>query len=324
MKLVKKLLNKINGLHHKQEYLCLAKESFQQPLHAYLIHNGQRVKDITNLHLFVGYSPVIFAFSSSLSGINPAQQTIRVAFSDKELIPNETFSEKDAVAILSLKKIHQEMAGGDEIIFYEGTEGRHHFVSKFHQLISQLNNELYNKKPGNVFLAGNLYKQMAIAYALPRTISLVTVGQGQLFNHFPSDLHGKINDQYYIISLRYEGKACQQVEAAGQLVISNMQPFAYKKVYSLGKNHMQPLKDRSVFDFDPATSRNFQLPLPRDPQSYKELKLETSFIYGIHKLLVFKIVHEEKISESATLAHIHNCYAEWRYKQGKSSNYLLR
>src|SRR3954469_20819421 len=64
MKLLKKILEKINGLHYQQEYLCLADGAFHDPLHAYLVDQGRVLKDITKQHLFVGYSPLIFAFSS--------------------------------------------------------------------------------------------------------------------------------------------------------------------------------------------------------------------------------------------------------------------
>ena len=325
MNLLKKLLNKFNGLHYTQEYLCLARESFTESLHAYLIHNGSIVKDITNLHVFAGYNPLVFAFSSALSDINPEQQTVHLAFSDKLLQPNEAFYEKDAAALLSFKKIDQLAISGDIILFFEGISGSHHFISPFHQFIIELYNRLYNKKPGNIFLPGNLYRQVQIAYALPRNISLVTVGNEQLFNHFPTDLHGQINDQFYIISLRHEGKACEQVETAGQVVIANVQASAFKTVYALGKNHMQPLKDRPVFDFDTAVSKNFRLPLPKNLDSYKELRLKHSCLRGIHKLLLFEIIYQETISHNpSTLAHIHNCCATWRYRQNKPSNYLLR
>ena len=61
------------------------------------------------------------------------------------------------------------------------------------------------------FLPDNLYKQVQIAYSIPRNISLITVGQNDRFNLFPTDLHGPVNEDHYIISLRHEGKACQQV-----------------------------------------------------------------------------------------------------------------
>jgi hypothetical protein len=67
------------------------------------------------------------------------------------------------------------------------------------------------------------------------------------------------------------------------------------------------------------------LPLPIAAISYKELEAVSSFIAGIHKLILFKIVHEEKLSQAnPTLVHIHNCYATWRNKQGIEGNYFMR
>jgi hypothetical protein len=324
MSLVKKILNKFNGLHYPQEYLCLSYEHFKNPLCAYLISNHHVIRDITHLHLFVGYHPLIFACSSSLTGINSSEQKIAIAFCGRTLPQNEFLDKKDAIAWLSLKKIHQFETGNDTILLFEGVNGKHHFVSSFHQFIIQLNNRFYNKKQGNVFLANNLYKQVQIAYSIPRKICLITVGQNNLYNHFPTDLHGGINS-HYIISLRHAGNACKQVESAKRIVLSDVDVSAYRKVYALGKNHTQALKQGAAFDFDLTCSKNFYLPLPKHLLSYKELELKDSFMHGIHKLLFFKIIYEEKVkTERETLAHIHNAYASWRYKHGISSNLLLR
>ena len=323
MALIKKLLSKLNGLHYSQEYLCLSKANLQDSLHVYLTQSGKVVKDITESHMFVGYSPLIFAISSSV--VDAKADKIDLLFSMKPFQPNEFPGKKDAIARLSLRKIYQFDINGGYILLYEGTKGTHRFISQFHQIIIQAYNRLYNKRPGNVFLENNLYKQVQIAYSLPRQICLITVGENNLYNHLPTDLHGKVNGRYYIISLRHQGQACRQVESCKKIVLSDMPAAAYKKVYSLGKNHMQPLKEITQFDFGSARSRYFLLPLPNDLLSYKELELVSSFIHGIHKILLFKIVHEEKPNTKAeTLSHVHNCYATWRYHQKLSSNFLLR
>ena len=100
---------------------------------------------------------------------------------------------------------------------------------------------------------------------------------------------------------------------------------SYKTMYSLGKNHMQPLKKRTEFDFSPNSSKNFQLPLPHGVISYQEMEVVRYFIAGIHKLILFKIVYNEKVSPGkSTLVHIHSSYATWRNKHGIEGNYLLR
>lgn len=325
MKLLQKILVRFNGLHYKQDYLCLANELFQQPLHLYLTGNKKLLKDISKQHLFVGYSPVIFAITSLPNGEPGQWETIQIAFCNNPLQENEVFNEKDAIALLFLKKIQEKEIEGHKIFFYEGVKGVHNFLSGFHQFIISLHNKWYNHKPGNVFLKENLFTQVQIAYSVPRKICLITVGENNLYNLFPTDLHGQVNDQYYIISLRHEGKACRQVLSAGKILLSDMQAGAYKKIYALGKNHMHALKEKAAFDFSPVLSTWFILPLPNGAVSYKELELQDSFVYGIHKLLLFTIRNREQLNnDHHTLAHIHNSYATWRRKKGMESNYLLR
>lgn len=322
MNLVQKLLSKFNGLHYSQEYISFAKETFPQPLHIYLAIGGKIIKDITHSHSFIGYQPLIFLFSDNNHNL---PQNIDIIFSHKSFLQNESFIKKDALAELSLKLICNQSAVDKTMLFYEGTYGNHRFLSSFHQKIIALNNLLFNKKPGNVFLAGNLYKQVQIAYSIPRVISLITVSDGKLFNLFPTDLHGPVSEQYYISSLRHLGKACRQVEAAGRIVISEMHCHAYKTVYALGKNHMQELRSKDSFPFGNIYSSVFQLPLPQSVLYYRELELVQSFEHGIHKLLLYKIVSRQMLSqEPATLAHVHNVYATWRRNKRLPGNYLLR
>ncbi|HWJ90978.1 MAG TPA: hypothetical protein VNR87_07685 [Flavisolibacter sp.] len=323
MELIKKILEKFNGLHYGQEYLCLAAEPFRDPLHGYLVDRGIVIKDITRQHLFIGYCPLILAFSST--AIASGCTEISLAFTDKVFPPGSYVPGQHLVASLSLRKIGQFNTDESEIFLFEGRRGGHRFISRFHQFIIQLHNNWYQRKPGNVYLKGNLYKQVQIAYSVPRKISLVTVGAQGLYNHFPTDLHGQASGHYYVISLRHGGKACTQVEQTKKIVLSDVKPGAYNKVYALGKNHMQPLKERQAFDFDTSDSVYFHLPLPKDLIAYRELELENSFHYGIHKLLLFRIRHERLIKAGAAgLCHIHNVYATWRLKKELAGNYLLR
>lgn len=317
---LKKILTKLNGLHYPQEYLCFAKASLQFPIHVYLVKDKHVLKEITDQHLFVGYSPLVFAFPG-----RGLPESIQLIFSQQLLVPNEIFRLKDAIASLDLAIIENPTPGDLDIVFYEGTRGKHHFLPGFHQFINRLYNELYNKKPGNVFLHDNLYKQVQIAYAVVRNISLITVGNNGLFNLFPTDLHGQINDQYYIISLRVGGKALEQAEKSGKLLITQVHCDAYKMVYGLGKNHMQELRPAEYFPFGQSRSVTFNLPLPEHTVLYMELELLDSFIHGIHKILLFTIVfRSQPQGQNSTLAHIHNSYATWRYKNGFPGNYLLR
>lgn len=320
MRFLQKLLTRFNGLHYPQEYLCIGHELFEQPLHAYLAGNGQVIKDITKLHSFVGYYPLILALAAN----DADSETIDIIFCNKALQPNEIFTQKDALATLRLQKI-KETSFQNNINFYEGIHGTHRFVSSFQQWIIGLNNTLYNKKKGNVFLHDNLYKQVQIAYALPRNISLITVNQNNSFNLFPTDLHGPPDEQHYIISLRYSGKACRQVENAGRILLSQVNSKFYKTVYGLGKNHMQEMKPKENFPFSEFVSRHLQLPIPESALFYRELELLDSFNHGIHKLMLFRVISGQQVQNNpSALAHIHNAYATWRHNNRLPGNYLLR
>ena len=321
MKLVKKILKKLDGLYYPQEYLCLNKETFEQPLHVYLSSEGRVIKDITNEHLFTCYSPLLITLCSS-TGL---PKGVEILFTREPHQQNGSFRKKDAIARLWLTLIRTQVAGEYTLYHYEATGGSHHFINPFHRYIIALRNRLFNNKPGNVFLAGNLYKQVQIAYSIPRVISLITVSDGSLFNLFPTDLHGPVHEKYYICSLRHQGKACKQVEAARKIVISEIDSAAYKTVYALGKNHMQELKPKDQFPFSAMHSSVFQLPLPESTLRYRELELMESFSHGIHQLLLFRVISSQVIKEGhGTLSHVHNCYASWHHKQGLSSNFLLR
>ena len=321
MALLKKLLGKLNGLHYSREYLCIAKETFEQPLYVYLVNNKHIIKDITNHHLFVGYCPLIFALPSFADVELPNE--LHLIFSQKLLQPNEPFLKKDAIASLNLKIIKQQQGEGSTIFYYEGTKGSHSFLPMFSQWILSINNQLYNKRPGNVFLHNNLYKQVQVAYAIPRSIALITISSNTMFNLFPTDLHGQPDEANYIISLRTGGKALEQTEKSGRLLITKLHSDGYAMAYGLGKNHMQPLKAKDNFPFSPLLSQTFQWPLPQYVVAYKELALQDSFTHGIHKILLFKMVSDVQVQAGATtLAHIHNSYATWRYKNKLPGNYL--
>ncbi len=325
MKLPQKLLNKLNGLHYPQEYLCLAKETFENPLRVYLVAGNNIIKDITNEHVFTGYSPLIFTLYVRHANEAELPSSIEIFFCRSISPQNGVLNKKDAIARLSMSLIRKQTAGEAIIYHYEGKHGEHHFLTAFQQSILALSNRLYNKREGNVYLHENLYTQVQIAYALPRIISLITVSDGNLYNLFPTDLHGPLGQQLYVGSLRHSGRACKQVETYGKIVNSQIHCAAYKTAYALGKNHMQELRPKEAFPFAEYVWPTYRPDLPKSVLRYRELELLESFDHGIHKIMLFNIVSEHAVSnEPATLAHVHNCYATWRHKQGITSNFLLR
>jgi flavin reductase (DIM6/NTAB) family NADH-FMN oxidoreductase RutF len=324
MQLLKKVLEKLNGYAYRQEYLCLADEPFPNPLSAYIMQGNTILQNVTNAHLFIGYHPLIFAFPWLEQPDLSTRQELEVRFTPQILLQGATLTAPDARAVLKLRKINQQGTGNRAIFYYEGISGHHRFISRFHQWINRINNRLYQQKPGNVYLDNRLYPQVQTAYALPRRVSLVSLQLNGGFNLFPTDLQGQINPDQYIISLRHAGMACRQVQEAGKIVISAIQPSLYRETYKLGKNHMQPVKPKEAFNFSGEKSTLFGLPLPPQTVEYCELELQSFFDYGIHRVLLFDIKNQQIALGGRPLTHIHNSYATWRLKHGLTGNYLLR
>lgn len=312
---IRTLLNRFNGLHYPQDYLCIAHEQFQHTLQVYAMAGSRILKNVTSAHLFVGYSPLIIA-------LPPFPGCTRLVFTSGTLQPNDYFQEKDALASLLLSPLLQYAA---HLSFYRAEWGKHRFQPAWQQYVQAFYNRRYNNKPGNVFLPGNLFRQVQIAYAVPRNISLITVGSNGLYNLFPTDLHGDAGNDTYVVSLRHSGKACKQVMRSGQVLLSSVEPHCYKEVYALGRNHMQELKKAGDLPFGRERSATFRLPVPGYASSWRELELEDSFVHGIHRLLIFKSRYQQPVPHNAgTLSHLHNSYASWLYNKGLAGNYLMR
>jgi hypothetical protein len=99
---------------------------------------------------------------------------------------------------------------------------------------------------------------------------------------------------------------------------------AFRDVYAFGKNHMQELRDRTLFNCSSHVSKTYGIPLPKEVLRYRELKQTGSFDAGIHRIHFYEQVHEEKLKEGLTLAHIHQYYAQWRLDHGMPTHMLLR
>ena len=317
MDLFEKILNRLNGLHFRQEYLCHPSQALDLPLCAYLVSGDRVICDITSRHHFVGYHPLIFA----LDDRDTRSEWLDILFCHGPLPVNAVFRQKDAIAFLKLRRIPAPVPSFTGIGLYEGVAGGHRFLSPFHQRIVALHNRLYHQKPGNVFLENPLYRQVQVAYSVSRHISLVTVAMGGLYNLFPTDLHGPVGDRQYIISLRKGGKACEQVLTARTILLSRVEPSFYQTVYALGRNHMQEMKTAEYFPL----ALDEGPPIPQHTVSWLELEWQEILSHGIHNLLLFKIINRGgPAGATDSLCHVHNVYATWRHNNGLGGNYLLR
>jgi flavin reductase (DIM6/NTAB) family NADH-FMN oxidoreductase RutF len=316
MPLAAQLKRWVLGSNLPNEYVCLKANSLPDALRAILILGNARI-DVTDEHFLLGYKPLLIGVSAPR------------AFEISEGTENATLElmtgSGHLVASLDLVPIRRIRFGDDTLSIFEGRHGRHELLSRVRQAINNVYESTRTKSAGNIALEGNLYDQVRIGYAYPRVIAIISVGEGERVNLFPTDLHGPFGERHYAGSLRVGGQACNQVQQLGRLVISTVDAASFRSTYRLGKNHMRELTDVGQFEVAPFRSATFGLPLPKDVMGYRELQRIDGFDTGIHRIHFYETVHRvSHPGEAAALAHVHRYYAQWRADRGLSVPWLVR
>jgi hypothetical protein len=305
----------LTGLTVPRQYVCLPLEDLLQPLSIVLsIGESEYLQSVTLTHVFLGYKPLIVLLPLEES-IAQRAENVCLTFVHDAFTPNTTWngfrSDRKSVARLILKRITSSPLIGRHYLF-EGVYGEHRFLNQFHRFVNKQRDAFRKQSPENVSLPGNLYDQVRIAYSVARTIPLITLGNRDEMNMFPTDLHGPVGNKYYVSSLRVNGKANAQVEMKKQVAMSFMPVDKCQFVYSLGKNHMQQMRPAETFDLNEKPTATSNIPLPANLLRYCELKQVKSFDAGIHRIHLYEKMYEEKLKDGSTLAHIHQYYAQWR------------
>ncbi len=325
------LKRKLTGLTISQEYVCIGSEKLISPLNIFLttkkFSNGYHLAN----HIFLGYKPLIIAVIFPLATENDFDDDeVCFSFSEAEaqfstLVTWKGFpTDRNSLARLRMKKVNSREFTANQLVFYQGSFGQHRFISSFNQIVNSFLLNRIKKPIGNISLNGNLYDQVRIAYSIARKISLITVMENEFINIFPTDLHGAIANDFYMISLRIEGQACQQVEATKKIVISEIDSSQFMVAYKLGKNHMKKMTNKETFDLSNTRSDFFQFPLPTGVSLYRELELIDSWDLGIHRLFTFKVINARKTNNINPLTHVHQYYAQWRQNNKLDTRYLFR
>lgn len=319
---MKKLISKILfGTTLPQEFLCLNLNEFDNPLRMIIKSSASRETfDITDYHLLNGYKPLIISFDEKLIDKE-------IIYKDNSISVSFQVDQNNEIAKLTLKLKEKINIESSSFLIFEVVSGKHNFNNIIQKMLGVIKYRLTAKKKNNIYLAGNLYHQVKIGYSIPRKIFLVSVGSENRFNIFPTDLSGKIGENYFIISLRKNGKANEQILKEGKCLVALMKIDCLKEVYDAGGNHMKETTDikKIIVKLRDETSTKLNLPIPLGCISYYELENFKRIELGIHTLHFFKIINSAISSESnSILAHIHRDYAEWRIRNGIQTNYYFR
>ncbi len=334
MILKRQLKKLLTGLSIQQEYLCLSLEDMKESMRVFLTaKNSTSYVEVTKTHLVLGYKPLVVAIvrdlKTTVAELPEMEETICLHFGKSDFESNTRWrdfgADKKSIARVMFHKIEKKTLGMAAVFFFEGIHGEHDFISRWHQWVNTVYQGIKIPRAGNVKLPGNLYEQVRIAYSIPRTVSIVTVSDRDRINMFPTDLHGAAGEEFYMGSLRIGSMANQQVEQFKRVVISEIDTKWYREVYALGKNHMRDIREKENFSLHHQVSDQFLYPLPKGVIRYRELIWRDSVDRGMHRIHIYEVVSARTVIEStATLAHVHQYYVQWRHDRGLKTDYLLR
>jgi hypothetical protein len=331
MSLKRSISNMLFGLSVPQEYVCLANEQLTDSFSCHLTGKEQGLcQDITNIHLFLGYKPVVIGVP--VSNVNEKylleHQELCLSVSHKAFALNGEWrgflTSRDSIARLALQKNDVINIGSGTIALFQAGQGTHSFISAFHQATSTVRRKTRRARKDAIQLEGNLADQVRIAYAIPRVVSVITLlaPSGEM-NMFPTDLHGSISEDYYASSLRIGGKASKQVDNVKRIVLSDVDANRYNEVYALGKNHMKDPQAISSFDTK-ERSKQFEIPVPSYAISYREMEVIRSVDIGIHRIYFYHVLNRATVFSADRLTHFHQYAAQWRENHRLQTPSLFR
>jgi hypothetical protein len=287
------------------------------------------LKDENGLHaevnpVFVGYKPVIFALPPTGNGLNANQYLLSFYAGSAALDVDGLVSGSNPVARMLVTCLSLKFKSLPSLKLLQGKSGSHVFMNAWHRQMNSLRGKFQKSEPGNVNLPGNQHDMVRIAYSVPRIIALVSIAEGSMMNLFPTDLHGQVDNTFYLSSLRIGGRAQEQVHQHGRIVVCEMETELFREVYHLGKNHMKQFLPVSDFKVVSSVSEKFRFPLPIGVLKYFELTVLEFVDVGIHRIFLYRIENIVNICSGKTLSHIHQYYAQWRERNGMKTDILLR
>jgi hypothetical protein len=311
MNLFQSLRATFSGNYFPVEFLCVAIDKKLPEVRVKIVSSTNiNGIDVTDQHLLLGAGPVIVGVC------HPA--TKDSSFETAQL--NFTVGGK-LIGIIQLKKISVTQNWPEELQLFEGISAQCFLASPIQQAV-QRSGYWMRQKTGKAFLSWQVNKMIQLLYSVPRKISVISVVGNGLLNVFPGDLNGALNNSYYSMSLRTGGQALNQVTAFKKIVIGNVSPKFHKHVFALGKNHMREMKQEESFGLSKIRSHNFHIPVPEGITSYLELELTDVVPQGFYQLLLFKIIGQPGLAETASLGSVHTSYASWRLRNGLGFDYL--
>jgi|ERR1700722_1801060 hypothetical protein len=158
---------------------------------------------------------------------------------------------------------------------------------------------------------------MWILHDVPRPVHLVSYGGMTQGNMFPMDLLGSLSADTFVLGMHSTSPAIPLWQTSRQICVSAV-PLRYKPtVYAMGRNHRHLFLEPSALPVPLRPSASYQIPVPDEALSVRELTIEQSWDLGSHLLFAARTTRMEKRAEEPQMCHVHRFYQQFLIRHNR-------
>ena len=167
-------------------------------------------------------------------------------------------------------------------------------------------------------------RSVIVLYICPRPVVLVSVKDGEAANIVPMDLIGAVGARHFALGLHHASAPLPLLERSRRIALSSV-PLEQKAwAYGLGKNHKRTGIEWAGVPFATTPSPTFGIPVPSFSTRVREMQIEAVRELGSHKLLLGRIVQDQRRTEAPELFLIHGIYQARRLRVQGANQYGSR
>jgi len=307
----KRLLDLILTTDGLPGWVCVGHSDPQAQLQVFLETSAGTV-DVTRNHTIVALRPLTIAVGAEDPDLGVLQGT-NAKFVIRE--PDETVIGEIRLRLSQLLPVHSA-----QVCLFQTLGGRNLCAPAFRRE----SNYLYerwkmsrDKNPRTPHMTPSDLFNMWILHDLPRPVHLVSYGGMTQGNMFPMDLLGLLSTGTFVIGMHSTSPAIPLWQSSREIAVSAV-PLRYKStVYGIGKNHREALLDSSTLPVPFHPSASFQIPVPDEALSVRELNIERSADLGSHVLFVGRTQRLEMRAEEPQMCHIHRFYQQFLIRHNR-------
>ena len=278
------------------------------------IESAAGTVDITRNNAIVALKPLAIAVGAENSG------AVVLNGVHAQLVIRERRESGNILGDIKLRLSQSLAVDGSNICLFHTSGGRNFCAPALRRETTYLHERWKmwrTKGPRNLQMIPSELFSMWILHHVPRPVFLVSYGNMAQCNMFPMDLLGPLSIGAFVLGMHSSSPAIPIWRRCGRVAVSAV-PLLYKPVvYAMGNNHRQALLDPSALPVPCGASKTFQIPVPVDALSVRELTLEQSLDLGSHVLFVARTHSLEARAEAPQMCHIHRFYQQFLIRQNR-------